>query len=270
MPATIQWSRSKGSGSLLAGVFISGRGVWSAMLTKCELLSRLNLLVSHLLHLAREDNFGLGSAVNTVGLDTDESTTAGLEEKMGVETDNTGLVGLGNIGKDDIDHANKHAVAEWVTGVIDNGDNVGTVGGHADQVTTGAVGELDGVDSSGRSDNISDVADGGTAGSAEIENLGTGLDEDIVETTKDTGSQLGTERIPHTVFDLGGSGGIAIAVGSTGRLDGNALLAIDSFTGGQVLGDQEILLASTGNEDTGVTMGLLLEKTNVSSRTGSG
>lgn len=229
------------------------------MLTECELFLGLYLLVSHLLNLTSKHNLWLGRAVDTVGLDTDKNTAASLQEEMRVETDNTGLIRLGNVSEDNIDHANEHAVAKRVTSVLNDGNNVGAVGSHADQVTAGTVGELDSVDGSSRSDDISDVADRGTAGRSEVEDLGTRLHEDIVETTKDTGSQLGTERIPHAVFDLRGSGGVAVAIGGRG-FDRNALLAIDGFTGSQVLRDQEILLASTSNKDTAVTMGLLQNK----------
>lgn len=62
--------------------------------------------------------------------------------------------------------------------------------GHANQVTTGTVGELDGVDITSGADNISDVGDGGTGGGTQVENLGTGLDVDLIETTENTSSKL--------------------------------------------------------------------------------
>lgn len=62
--------------------------------------------------------------------------------------------------------------------------------GHANQITTGAVRELNGVDVTGGTDNISNVGDRGTRGGAEVENLGTGLDVDLIETTENTSSQL--------------------------------------------------------------------------------
>lgn len=224
-----------------------------------QLLLGLDLLLTHLLDLTSKDNVGRGRTVDTVGLDGDNGTTAILQEHVGVETNDTGLVGLGNVGKDDIDHGHEHAVAERVTGILNDGDNVGAVSGHANQVTTRAVRELDGVDVTGRADNISDVRDGGTAGSTEVENLGTGLHVDVVHTTQDTGSQLGTEGVPHTVLDLGDG-----AVLSGGGLDRDTLLAVHGLAGGQVLGDKQILLTTTGNEDTGVTVGLLCRKSKVS------
>ena len=172
---------------------------------------------------------------------------------MGVETDDTGLIGLGNIGEDAVDHADEHAVLEGVTGILDDGDDVCAVGSHVDQITARAVGELDGEDGSLGADDISNVGDGGTGGSTKVEDLGSGAHVDVVDTTEDTGSQLGTEGVPDTVLDSRGSGVLAVL----GLLSTNAdaLLAVDALAGGQVLGDKEILL-SAGNEDTSVTVGL--------------
>jgi hypothetical protein len=63
---------------------------------------------------------------------------------------------------------------------------------------------------------------------------------------------LGTEGVPDTVLDLGDRTILAV-----GALDRDALLAVDSLTRGQVLSDKHVLLATTSNEDTGVTVGLL-------------
>lgn len=64
---------------------------------------------------------------------------------------------------------------------------------------------------------------------------------------------LGTEGVPDTVLDLSGS---TVLVGRT--LNGDTLLAVNSLAGGQVLGNKHVLLAATSDEDTGVTVGLLL------------
>ena len=178
---------------------------------------------------------------------------------MGVETDDTGLIGLGNVGEDAVDHADEHAVLERVTGVLNDGDNVGAVGGHVDKISAGTVGELDSEDGTSRTDDIGNVRDGSTRGSTEVEDLAAGLDVNVVHTTENTGGQLRTERVPDTVFGLGRGGSIAVGLGgaSVGGIDADALLAVDGLTGGQVLGDEEILLAAS-NEHTGVSVGLLL------------
>lgn len=231
-------------------------GVISLERLKGQLLLGLDALLSHLLHLSGEDGLGGGSRVDTVGLDGNKDTTTELEEKVGVETDDTGLVGLGNIGEDAVDHADKHAVLQGVTGVLDNGDNVGTVGSHVDQVTAGTVRELDSVDSTGRANDIGDVGNRGTRGGTKVENLATGLHVDVLQTTEDTSGKLRTERVPDTVFDLGGRSSLAALDDGCGRVDSDALLAVDGDTGSHGLCTQHVLL-SAGDEDTGVSVRLL-------------
>lgn len=83
----------------------------------------------------------------------------------------------------------QNSAQEWLQQEILRND-VGTVSGHANQITTGAVRELNGVNVTGGADNISDVGDGGTRGGTEVENLGTRLDVDLIETTEHTSSKL--------------------------------------------------------------------------------
>ena len=218
-----------------------------------KLLLRLDAHVPQLSDLLSEDGLRCGGRVDTVGLDGDDNTTANLQEVAGVHTNDTGLVGLGNVGEDAVDHANKHAVLKGVTGILDDGDDVCAVGGHVDQITTGAVGELDGKDGSLGANDIGNVRDGGTRGSTEVEDLGARAHVDVVDTTEDTGSQLGTEGVPDAVLDGRGSGSVVVA--SLLAANADALLAVDALAGCQVLGDKEILL-SAGNEDTGVTVRL--------------
>lgn len=213
------------------------------------------MLGLHLLHLAGKYLRRRRRAVDTVGLDGDEDTTADLEEPVGVHGDNTGLVGLGNIGKDDVDHGNDHAVPGGLTGILDNGDDVGPLGGHGDEIATGSGRELDGVDVSSRADEISDVGDGGTRGSTEVEDAGAGLHVDVVGTTSDGGTQLTPEGVPHAVFDLGRGRGAVVVL--DGLVDRDALLAVDRVAGCQVLSREAVFLCAADDENTGVTMGLL-------------
>lgn len=112
--------------------------------------------------------------------------------------------------------------------------------------------ELDSVDGTGGTDNVGDVGDGGTRGGTEVEGLGAGLDVDGLETTENTSSQLGSERVPDTVFGLGGGAILSLAV-----LDGNTLLVVDALAGGQVGGGEQIFLATTDDKDTLVPVGFL-------------
>lgn len=173
--------------------------------------------------------------------------------KLTIKTNNTGLIGLSNIGKDAVNHANQHAVLERVTGILNDGDDVCAVGSHVDEITAGAVGELDSEDGTLGADNVSNVGHTGSGGGTEVKDLASRAHVDVVDTTEDTGSQLGAEGVPDTV--LGAAGGFGTVDGSSGGTNADALLAVDALTGGQVLGNEEILL-SARNEDTGVAMGL--------------
>jgi hypothetical protein len=65
------------------------------------------------------------------------------------------------------------------------------------------VRELDGIDETLRSDNISNVGNGRSRGSSEVEDLLAGGNMDVVNTSKNTSSDLGTERVPDSVLNLG-------------------------------------------------------------------
>ena len=82
-------------------------------------------------------------------------------------------------------------------------DNVGPLLGHVNEISSRSVGELDGVDGSLRSDDIGDVRDGGSRGGSEVEDLLSGGDVDLVETSEDTSGKLGSERVPDSVLGLG-------------------------------------------------------------------
>ena len=82
---------------------------------KGKLLLGLDAHLSQLVDFLCEDGFGGGSRVDTVGLDGDDDTTSNLEEESGVETNDTGLIGLGNVGENAVDHADEHAVLQRVT-----------------------------------------------------------------------------------------------------------------------------------------------------------
>jgi hypothetical protein len=172
---------------------------------------------------------------------------------MTVQSDNTGLIGLCNIGKDDIHHSNQHAVLHGVTGVLNDGNYIRPLLSHIDEITAGTVRELDGVNVSGGSDDIGDVRDGGSGSSTDVQDLRAGLNVDIVQTTENTGSDLGTERIPDTVLDFGWYRLAILVSARDRRVNSYALLAVNGLARSQIAGDQHVLLR-TGNEDTLVAM----------------
>lgn len=89
------------------------------------------------------------------------------------------------------------------------------------------------------SDNISDVGNRGSGGGSQVEDLLSGGDVDVVQSSEDTSGQLGPEGVPHAVLDLLSR---EVGVGRSG-LDGDSLLAVDRVSGDEVAGDEEVLLA---------------------------
>jgi len=158
-------------------------GVVSLERLQGQLLQRLDSLISQLLDLSRKHGLRRSSTVNAVCLDRNDNPTTDLQEQMGIQTDNTSLIGLSNICEDNIHHADQHSVSERVTSVLNDWDDVGSVCSHIDQITARAVGELDSKNRSSGPNNIRDVGNGCSRRSTEIENLCTGLDEDFVQTT---------------------------------------------------------------------------------------
>lgn len=136
---------SESLGLRLGSVDTHDDGVVPLVGLERDLLHGLEVLLPELLHLLGEDSLGGGRGIDTVGLDGDDEVTAVLEELVGVDGHDTGLIGLGNIGKDDIDHSDEHSVLEGVTGILDDGDDVGPLLGDVDEISARAVGELNSV-----------------------------------------------------------------------------------------------------------------------------
>ena len=213
-----------------------------------QLFERLDSFFSQLLHFTSEHGFGIDGRVDTVGLDGDDDKTTVLQEHVRVQSDDSRLIGLGDIGEHGVNHTHEHTVLLRVSGVINNGDDVRSLLGHTNQLSTGTVGEFHSVHQTFRADNVSDVRHRGTGGGTQVQHLLAGSNAQFVNTTHDTGGKLRSERVPHTVFDLGGG-----LIAGTGFFDGYSLFPVHGFTGSNVLGDKQIFL-TTGNENAGVTV----------------
>lgn len=62
--------------------------------------------------------------VLTVGLDGNEHTTSSLQKERGVVADDTGLVGLRNVGENDVYHWEQHSVLQGMSGIFNDGDDL--------------------------------------------------------------------------------------------------------------------------------------------------
>lgn len=116
--------------------------------------------------------------------------TAVLQEILRIERDDTGLIGLGNIGEYGVDHADQHTVFVRVTSVFDDWNNVGAFLGHIDQIATGAVREFNGVDQTFWTDHIGDVRYGGAGRSAQVQHFRAWWHVDFVNTAQNGSGQL--------------------------------------------------------------------------------
>lgn len=229
-------------------IYADDHSVVSLIRFKSKLFLGLDTLLPHIVNFTGKHLGRRRRRVDTVGLDGNDDGAAVLEEVVGVEGDDTRLVGLGDVGEDDVDHLDEHSVFLRVSGVVDDGDDVGSLLGHTDQLSTGTVREFDGVDDTVGADNVRDVGDGRARGGTEVEDLGSGFDVDVVQTAQDTSSKLTPKRVPHSVLDF-----FLLAV-RVGGGDADPLLAVDGFAGRHVSGNEQVFLA-LGDVDTFVLVG---------------
>lgn len=94
-----------------------------------------------------------------------------------------------------------------------------------------------GIGTTYRSNHVSNMADAGTTCSPKVENFSTGLDPNLVKTSKNSSCQLAAERIPHAILDFHF---LACLVWRT--LHGYPLLTIHRFTRCKIFGNKEMFL----------------------------
>ena len=148
------------------------------------------------------DNLGGEGGVNTGGLDGNDEVSTVLHEHVGVVSQDSSLIGLGDISEDNVDHRYKHSVFLGVSGILNNGDDVGTFLGHVDEVTSDSLGEFNGVDISLGSDEVGNVRNSSSGGGSEVEDLAAGLHVNVFTSSDDGGSELGAEGVPDSVFSF--------------------------------------------------------------------
>ena len=103
-------------------------GLERNLLDRSELLlsQRLDLLSVHLL-------WGLGR-VDAGSLDRNDEGTSVLDKHACVQAENTRLIRLSDISKDNVDHGHQHAILLGVASVLDDRDHVGALLGHVHEV----------------------------------------------------------------------------------------------------------------------------------------
>lgn len=134
------------------------------------------------MYLIGEDDSGFVGGVDAVGLDGDQKLASVFEIHVDIFRDDPGLVRLCDISEDDVDHAHQKPVVVGFSGIVDDGDDVGSLLSHVHEVTTHSVRELHSVDHSGRADDVGNVGDCGAGSSAEVEHFAAWADADLSHT----------------------------------------------------------------------------------------
>ena len=155
---------------------------------------------------------------------------------MRILSNDSCLVRLRNISKHYIHHSHKEPIILRLTGVVDDGDDIGSLLSHIDQIPTHPVRKLDCIDNSSRADDVGNVRDSGPRCTTEVEDLCSRDDAGLRDAANDGGSDLRSVRVPHPVFHFLGV-----------DLHTDALLVVDRLPGDEVLG-HETILSPAGHE----------------------
>lgn len=118
------------------------------------------LLLLKSLDLGSEDNFRWLGGVHARSLDGDHEVSSVLDELSSVESEDTGLIWLGHIGEDHVNHWHEHSVFLWMSSVFNDWDDIGSLLGHVDQVSSRSLRELDSVDAASWTNEVSNMGDG--------------------------------------------------------------------------------------------------------------
>lgn len=78
-------------------------------------------------------------------LDRNDEMAAVLKEVVCVDGDYSSLIRLSDIGENRINHSNEHSILVRVSGIFNDRNNVGPLFGNIEQISSGSVGEFNGV-----------------------------------------------------------------------------------------------------------------------------
>ena len=106
---------------------------------KSQLLNGSEFLLSQFLHLRSVDDLWRLSTVDTRGFNRNDKVSSVFNEHVGVESEDSCLIRLGNVCEDNIDHGHKHSVLLRMASIFDNWDHVGALLCHVDQVSADSV-----------------------------------------------------------------------------------------------------------------------------------
>jgi hypothetical protein len=137
----------------------------------------------HLLDLFGKDCFSWRRTIDTACLDTDNGSTSIFEEMRCVQNDDTSLIGLRNISKNRVYHSDQHSVFLRVSSILDDRDDIGSLFGHVDEISSTSMTEFNCINSAFWSDYISYVADTCSTGRSKIKHFLAWFDMNVVHTS---------------------------------------------------------------------------------------
>ena len=143
------------------------------------------LLLLQALDLLGENNLWWLGGINAGGLDGNDEMPSVLDELSGIKSKDTSLIWLGDISEDHINHWHEHPVLLRMSSILDDWDDVGSLFGHVDEVSTGSLGELNSVDATSWSNKVGNVRHSSSRGTTKVENLRAWFHVDVANTSDD-------------------------------------------------------------------------------------
>jgi len=113
-----------------------------------ELFLRLEFLLSESLHFFGKCSLCWECRINAVSLDRNDKVSAILDEILRVQSQDSRLIRLCNVGEYYIHHSYEHSVSLRITCIVNYGDNVGSLLGHVNEISATTLRKFHGVDNS--------------------------------------------------------------------------------------------------------------------------
>ena len=142
--------------------------------------------------------------VNAWSFNGNDKVSSIFHKVRGVQSKNSSLIGLSDVGKNDVDHWHEHSVLLGVSSVLDDWNNIGSFLGHVHQVSTWSLGELHSVDATSWTYEVSDVRHCGATCCTNIENLRPRFHVNLTNSANYCRCNFWPKRVPDSVLCLGG------------------------------------------------------------------
>lgn len=106
--------------------------------------------------------------IDTACFDRDHKRATVLDKHGGIESQNSCLVRLGNVCKNDVHHRHKHAILLRMSCILDDRNDVCTLLRHVNEVTAGSLGKFNRINSASRANQVRDVRHSCTGSGSQV------------------------------------------------------------------------------------------------------